>query len=315
MFTIEQVGAFVPDTSCTVQDLRDPLGLTDNEVLVYTRFLGLNRVAIAPEVSLDEMLRRAGESALRGVDRGRVRFLIHAHTMQHAAPPSQHMLEQVRDDLGLDRASVLGISHQNCVIGLHALQVARFLLAGSADEDDKALIVTGDKILSRSIHLIPDTTIMGEAAAAAVIGRDPRGDRILGRAIRVLGRFYQSMACPEKLTAEYKQIYADTFGEVLAAALENAHCDPAEVAAIIPHNVNRLSWKKVAAALGIPFDRVYLDNIPRTGHCFASDPLINLDCARTAGRVRPGDVVLMASAGLGATFGAAVVRIGTGVPR
>jgi 3-oxoacyl-[acyl-carrier-protein] synthase-3 len=315
LFTIEQVGTFVPETSCTVQDLRDPLGLKDSQVLLYTRFLGLSRVAVAPDVSLGQMLCRAGESALRGVDRGSVRFLIHAHTMQHAAPPSQHLLEQVRDELGLHSASVLGLSHQNCVIGLHALQVARFLLAASDDENDRALIVTGDKILSRSIHLIPDTTIMGEAAAAAVVGRDPRGDRILGRAIRILGRFYQSMACPEPLAAEYKQIYAETFSEVMAAALADAHLDPGQVAAVLPHNVNRLSWKKVAAGLGIPLDRVYLDNVPRTGHCFASDPLINLDAARAAGRVGPGDVVLMASAGLGATFAATVVQIGQGVPR
>ncbi|WNI18949.1 3-oxoacyl-ACP synthase III family protein [Actinacidiphila sp. ITFR-21] len=294
-----------------MQELSEPLALTSSQVLLFTRFLGLNRVAVAPGVELADMLTSAGEDALDGVDRDSVRYLVHAHTMQHAAPPSQHMLEDVRRRLGLRNASVFGLSHMNCVVGLYALQIARFLLDG-AHPDEKVLVVTGDKILSHQIHLIPETTVMGEAAAAALVGRDPSGDRIVGRAVDVLGRFYQCLSCPEDLRMEYKQIYADRLSSVMRKAVEDAGCDPLDIAAVLPHNVNRLSWKRICAELGIPVERVYLDNVPKLGHCFSSDPFINLAAARESARVKPGDLVLMASAGLGAAFAATVVQVGEG---
>jgi 3-oxoacyl-[acyl-carrier-protein] synthase-3 len=311
MLFLEQVGTFIPDTSSSVQELIEPLRLPAGQVLLYTRFLGLDRVVTAVGMDLADMLTAAGESALRGVDRGDVRYLIHAHTLQHAAPPSRHMLDAVRRSLGLPNATALSISHQNCVIGLYALQVARYLLH-DADPRDKALIVTGDKILTQSIRFIPETTIMGEAAAACLVGRSPRGDMIVGKAMRVLGQFYECMGCPADLKLEYKHLYSDTLTEVMRAALADSGVAAGDLAAVLPHNVNRLSWMQLAGDLGVPASRVYLDNVSALGHCFSSDPFINLATARASGRVGPGDLVLMASAGLGASFAATVVRLGVG---
>lgn len=311
MFSIEQVGAFVPDTSMSVEELIEPLGLSAGQVILYTRFLGLDRIATAVGMDLADMLAAAGESALRGVDRADVRYLIHAHTMQHVVPSSQYMLDKVLRSLGLSNATALSISHQNCVIGLYALQVARYLLH-DADQRDKALIITGDKILAQDFRLIPDTTIQGEAAAACLVGRSPHGDVIVGKAMRILGRFYQCLDWPADIRLEYKHIYPGVFTEVIRQALADAGVAVGDLAAVLPHNVNRFSWRTIASDLGVPASRVYLDNVRALGHCFSSDPFINLATARAAGRVGPGDLVLMASAGLGASFAATVVRLGAG---
>src|SRR5579875_1246332 len=69
VFTLEQVGSFVPETSVTVDELREPLGMAPSQVLLFTRFLGLDRVASAPGTGLAEMLTSAGEAALGGTDR------------------------------------------------------------------------------------------------------------------------------------------------------------------------------------------------------------------------------------------------------
>jgi 3-oxoacyl-[acyl-carrier-protein] synthase-3 len=312
MFYLERVGTFLPRDSVSVHELSGPLGLTEGQVLLFSRILGLNRIAVAPDLDLADMLTAAGEDALGETDRDEVRYLLHAHTMQHTGPPSRPLLENVRLKLGLRNASVVSLSHLNCVMGLHVLQIARYLLHG-APPRHKALIVTGDKILSHRLRLIPDTTLLGEAAAGCVVGTDPRGDRVVGRALTVHGRFYQCLDCPEPLRAEYKQRYVELLGQAMAAAIEDAGCDPADIAAVLPHNVNRLSWKKICAALGIPADRVFLDNVPKLGHCYASDPFINLAAARGGGRVAAGDLVLMVGAGMGAAFAAAVVQLGEGI--
>ncbi len=309
MFYLERLGAFVPDTSMSVEEIGALVGLTANQVHFYTHFLGLNRIVTAPGVGLAEMLSAAGESALDTIDRDDVRFLIHAHTAQHAAPPSWHLLEQVRSSLCLRNVTTLGVSHQNCVIGLYAFQIARYLLHGAAPEA-KALIVIGEKILGHSSYLIPDTTIMGEAAAACIVGRSPDGDQIIGQATRILGRFYQGLGGCAKLQTEYKSVYLNTMAQVMRQALADSSVAPGDLAAVLPHNVNRMSWKRVARELGVPADRIYLDNVARLGHCFGADPIINLVTAEHDGQVGPGDLVLLASAGLGASFGATVLRLG-----
>jgi 3-oxoacyl-[acyl-carrier-protein] synthase III len=309
VFYLERLGAFVPDTTVSVEHLGGLVGLTASQIHFYTRFLGLDQIATAPGVDLADMLSAAGGQALHGVDRGDVRFLLHAHTGQHAAPPSWHLLEQVRSSLGLRNASALGVSHQNCVIGLYAFQLARYLLY-DAQPQEKALIVIGEKVLGPSSYLIPDTTVMGEAAAAYLVGRSPGGDRIIGQATRILGRFYQGLGGSDDLKAEYKTVYLDTLTQVMRQALARSAVEASDLVAVLPHNVNRMSWKRVARELGVPADRIYLDNVAKLGHCYGADPIINLVTARAAGRVGPGDLVLLASAGLGASFGAAVVRLG-----
>lgn len=99
-----------------------------------------------------------------------------------------------------------------------------------------------------------------------------------------------------------------TLAAVMREAADNAGAGLDDLALILPHNVNRLSWQWTCKLLGVPLDRVFLDNIPTTGHCFTADPFINHVDAREAGRLRPGDLYLMAAVGLGATFSAAVLR-------
>jgi 3-oxoacyl-[acyl-carrier-protein] synthase-3 len=313
VFYLERIGAFVPGTTLSVKEVGQLAGLTASQVDFYTRFLGLDRIATAPGTSLAEMLAAAGEPALHGADRADVRFLIHAHTDQHVAPPSERLLEQVRRSLRLPNASVLSVSHQNCVIGLYAFQVARYLLHDAAPHE-KALVVIGEKVIASGSYLIPDTTIMGEAAAAGLVGRSPGGYRIIGQATRIIGRFFQGLSGPDDLKAEYKSLYLAALTETMRQALADAGVAAGDLAAVLPHNVNRMSWKRVSRELGVPAGLIYLDNVARLGHCYGADPIINLATARATGRIGPGDLVLLASAGLGASFGAAVVRLSDHAP-
>lgn len=298
----------------SVKELSESLHLTSSQERFFTRFLGLDQIAVAEDLDLADMLTSAGEEALRGVDRDSVRYLIHAHTMQHVTVARPRLADEVRDRLELRNASAFSMSHINCVAGLYALQIAQSLLAGTGSED-KVLVITGDRVLAHEGRLIPDITIQGDAAAACLVGRDPGGDRVLGRAINVVGRFYQCLDCPEALQTEYRQIYPDRLSEAISEAIDDAGCQPTDISMVLPHNVNRLSWKRIANSVGIPEGRVYLDNVPKFGHCYSSDPFINFAVARDSGQVKSGDIVLLTTAGLGATFGATVVEIGEGRDR
>jgi len=82
-----------------------------------------------------------------------------------------------------------------------------------------------------------------------------------------------------------------------------------DIALILPHNVNRLSWARVLKRMSVRgARRLFLENLSRLGHCFGADPFINLFDATESGRLRPGDHYVMTAVGLGATFSAAVLR-------
>ncbi|MGQ0838588.1 3-oxoacyl-[acyl-carrier-protein] synthase III C-terminal domain-containing protein [Actinokineospora sp.] len=308
MLYLERIGAFVPPTRASVSDLRGELGLTESKVRLFARFLGLEKIAVAPDLDLVQMLVPAARAALGGTDPATVRAMVHTQTVHHALP-GKRALGQVAAALGLVDATAFAVSHQNCVASIYAVRLARYLLAGEP-RGSRVLVTAGEKIASPALRLIPDTSIMGEAAAAYLVNAGAGGDEVLATGIRTLGRFYRGSDCSADELQEYRRCYVDTLATVLTDALSRAGVGLGEFAAIMPHNVNRVSWQQVADCLGISLAKVYLDTLPALGHCFGADPFINLADARATGRVGPGDIVVLVSAGLGATFAALVLRLG-----
>jgi 3-oxoacyl-[acyl-carrier-protein] synthase-3 len=309
---LQQIGTFVPEESVSIADLSDYLGLSSAQVRVHTKFFGQDKVAYAGDRDLVQMLVPAGEQALSGADRDSVRYLVYAHTIQYIAPVGHRVLDRVRAELGLRNATVFALSQQHCASPLYAVRLAESLVR-DAGPGATVLIMTGEKAISPHFRLIPGTTVMGDATAACLYGGGPRGDEVLSVAIRTLGRFYQCNDCSEELLAEYVRTYGDTVIGVMRDALDDAGLGFADVDLVLPHNVNTFSWRKISSGSGIPLDRIYLDNVSTLGHCFGADPFINLAGARKAGKTKPGDIVLLVAAGLGATFATIVARIGEGL--
>ncbi len=308
MLHLRRVVPFVPDSRVAVESLRASLGLSAKEILLLTRLLGLDRIATAGKVSVLDMLHSTGIAALAGMDRSLVRYLVHAHTVPHIVPPGLRHMDWLRDKLGLHQARSFTMSHQSCVTGLYALKVAEVLLraepAGST-----ALIMIAEKVLSPVISHIPSTTVLGDAGAASLVGLGGPGDAVLAVTHRTLGEFYQAGDMPPELRASYLRCYAPTLAAVMREAAARAGLTMDDISLVLPHNVNRYSWSTAARLLGVPLDRVYLDNVPKTGHCFCADPFINLASARAQAVTKPGDTVLMVSAGWAGSFGAVVVRV------
>jgi 3-oxoacyl-[acyl-carrier-protein] synthase III len=305
---LRTVAAFVPGESIAIKDLRVPLGLSDSEIRLFTRFLGLDRVSRAGMLSVSDMLLSAGEEALVGEDRSRVGYLIYANTLQRAAPPSLRMVGSLREKLGLGEARAFEASHQNCAISLYALKMAEALLRAEPP-GATALLMFGEKVVSTEMQYLSRATVIGDAAVACLAALGGPGDAVLGLAHRTLGEFYETVDMAPELRGRYRQIYVPVMAEVMEDAVRDAGLTMDDVSLVLPHNVNRYSWSAIARELRLPLGRVYLENIPKMGHCFCMDPFVNLVTARAEGAVNPGDTVLMASAGEGATFAAAVVRV------
>ncbi|MFI9589330.1 3-oxoacyl-[acyl-carrier-protein] synthase III C-terminal domain-containing protein [Nonomuraea sp. NPDC052265] len=306
--TLRNVALFVPEERVPVHQLAEAAQWPATEARLLTRFLGLDRVAVADRHTMTAMLLDAAGAALDGCDGSKVRYLIHAHTMPHIAPPSMPVLAVLPEKLGLTDARVFAVSHQGCVAGLYALKLCDLLLRAEP-AGTMALLVVGDKAPSPAARPLRGTSMLGDAAIGVLTALGGPGDAVIGFAHRTMGRFYRARYMPMAVRREYLDAYTTTLADVITAAVRKAGLDIGGIAQILPHNVNRHSWTLIAKALEIPISRIYLDNVPNLGHCYSADPFINLEFARTAGVVTAGDAVVLASAGEGGTFTAAVLRL------
>jgi 3-oxoacyl-[acyl-carrier-protein] synthase-3 len=293
-----------------IENLAGPLGLTAMQVKMFRRFHGLAEVRVDPDKTLvDLLLAAAGRlDRLRGREH-LVRYVLHARTFPVVVPYPISPPHEVCRRLGLDRAMAFTVTHHACATGLLAIDMAGRLLAADGDPVALALVLAGEKTFTHDARLLPETSIFGEGASACLVGCSGERDRLLAYAANQRGDFDDEAGTADR-ESRFQREYPACLGEALLAAVARAGLRLDEISLILPHNVNLVSWQRLARKLGFPADRVLLSNVPAYGHIFCADAFVNYQTAVAGGMLRPGDHYLVAAAGAarGATFSAMVFQ-------
>ncbi len=308
MTALEAVAVHLPPRSLPIEQVAADLGLEPKQATLLRRFHGLDRVRYDPEGTLFDLLLGAARALepLRGRERD-VRYVLHARGVTQVPYP-HNPLHEVCRELGLEHALAFTVTHHACATGLLAVDVAGRLLAADGDPDALALILAGEKAFTRDARLVPQTSLFGESAAAALVRGGAGRDRVLSYAAVLRGEFDGRLAEDPDLLHRYQRAYPQLLAEAVFTALESAKTGLDELRLILPHNVNLISWRGFCKQVGFPIDRVLLDNVPALGHSFAADAFINHRTATDRGLLRPGDRYLVAAAGVGAAFSAMVLE-------
>jgi 3-oxoacyl-[acyl-carrier-protein] synthase-3 len=95
--------------------------------------------------------------------------------------------------------------------------------------------------------------------------------------------------------------------EAAVAALKANGVEISDIDLFVPHQANGRIINATAQRLGLPRERIVV-NIDRFGNTSAASIPIALDEAVRAGRLRPGDLLLLVAFGGGLTWGSALVR-------
>lgn len=305
---IEAVEAFVPQRSVSIDDTVSRLGINRSKLKVFQRVHGLAQLRWDPALMLLDMISVPAEAALAAVpDKSQVRYLLYAHTATDVAPAGVEVAQLLRTRLGLSGAEAFAVTQQACASGLAAIDIAAQLLLASGDPALRALVVTGEKPVTRFLSYIPGTTIMGDGSGACLVNISGDGMRIRSFSSKTDGRYSQLLYPPPELAAEFSATYTAAVAGALRDAVTRAGLGLADIEMIIPHNVNLSSWKHIISELGVPAGRVYLDNVPRYGHCFSSDAFLNLTSMRAEGRLTEDGIYLLVAVGLGAVYAAMVI--------
>ncbi|MFJ8039304.1 3-oxoacyl-[acyl-carrier-protein] synthase III C-terminal domain-containing protein [Kitasatospora sp. NPDC096147] len=309
MTALEAVAVHLPGPAVPLEAVGERIGLTPRQISLFRRFHGLDQVCLDPDGTLYDLL--AGALGALTQLRGRehlVRHVLYARSMPVALPYPLDPMPELLRRFGLGHAEHFSISHHACAGSLLAVDLAGRLLAADPDPQALALVLTGEKTFTPDAQLVPETAVFAEGAAACLVRAGGGPGEVLSYAVRQLGEFDGRFAEDPELLSRYQRAYPETMAEVIRTAAERAGIELDELALILPHNVNQVSWRRLSRELKLPIERVLLDNVPTVGHSFAADGFINLHTAVAKGLLRPGDRYMIAASGLGATFSAMTVR-------
>jgi len=320
---ITGTGRSVPSTVVTNHDLEKRVDTSDEWIRTRT---GIRERRIAAEgEGVSVYAAEAGRQAIAaaGVDPQHVDMVILATVTPDMPIPATSCLLQ--HQLGCVNATAFDMQ-AGCSGFIYALSVAKqFLVTGRL----RHILVIGAELLSKYLDWSDRTTciLFADGAGAVVLsaGEPPRGvlasamhtDGTMTDFICLPGGGTQNPPSPKTLEQglhfirmrgnETFKMAVRSLDEVCREVLQAADLKPDDVDWFIPHQANRRIIDAVGSRLGIGEDRVYV-NIDRYGNTSAASIPIALDEAVREGRVKSGDVVLMAAFGAGLTWAGSVVR-------
>jgi 3-oxoacyl-[acyl-carrier-protein] synthase III len=231
----------------------------------------------------------------------------------------------IQAELGSNQAAAMDLVAA-CSGFLYGLTVADTMIRTG---QSKYSLVIGAEILTQYVDYSDRQTcvLFGDGAGAAVLG-PVDGDRgILAARIRSDGRYEEQLYSPgggtkkpptaETLAAgdhffkmkgnELFKVAVRSMADISREVLETAGLTADDVTVFIPHQANQRITDAVANKLNVESDRVY-SNIAMHGNTSSASIPIGLDECVEAGRIKPGDLVLLASFGGGVTWGGVLMR-------
>ncbi|NMB75675.1 MAG: ketoacyl-ACP synthase III [Myxococcales bacterium] len=323
------LGHYVPERLVTNQELTTLMDTTDEWIVERTGIR--QRYWVPGEMGGSELAEHAAREALTraGLEPGDLDCIILATLSPEHTFPGTACFLQAR--LGIPGIPALDVRNQ-CSGFIYGLSVAdawirsgqyrRILLVGAEVHS------TGLDISTRGRDV---ACLFGDAAAVAVLGASESGERgVLSTHLHADGRFAKALWIeapgsrfhPLRISHQMldegrhfpkmngRQVFTaavQRMPEVIHECLRTNGLSIQDVALLVPHQANQRITEMVARQLGIPMERV-ASNIERYGNTTAASIPLCLYEAEREGRLRPGDLVVLASFGAGFTWASAAVR-------
>jgi len=324
---ITGLGFHVPDRVVTNDDLAQLMDTSDEWIVERTGIR--ERHYVAPGEGTSHLASAAARKALADAGRkpAEVDFVVVATISQDWMFPGAAV--QVQDALGLGTVATMDVRNA-CSGFVYALATAdAFVRTGAY----RCVLVIGAETQSTGLDLTTRgrdmAVLFGDGAGAVVVEPDDSGRGVVAVALHgegslarelwaeaptslVAGRMTPEMMAegrhfPRMNGREVFKHATRRFPEVIREVVDKAGATLDEVALVVPHQANKRIGDAVAERLGLPAEKMF-QNIDRYGNTTAASVPIALTEARDEGRVKPGDLVVLAAFGSGFAWGAVALR-------
>lgn len=302
---IEHISYYTPNKMTKISDLCQKNELSDEEASIFEKLMGLQQVPRDPNKTPHDHIRTVLTLFLheKNIDTGKVRYVFMSHTADYIVPFQFNLSQLITKEFQFSNAICFSSVINKCASPFHFFKLANTLFQ-SLHPGEFILIINSDTAFTDVIKTISGSTVMGDAASVILLSKTAPSHRFLGVEMDVNAQFYSGVfGCnTEKLL--FQSLYSEKLCGVINSVIKQHKLERSQIKLILPHNVNTFSWKMMAQKMGFPIEKIFLDNVKKLGHCFGSDPFINLKEVIDRHLIVPGDYYLLTTVGLGATFSA-----------
>jgi len=200
-------------------------------------------------------------------------------------------VSHLQADFGLGDAVLVGLNQQACTGSLGAVRMARALVRAEP-ETRRVLCVTADRFPEGALYE-QAYNLVSDGAAACMVSTEPRGFRLV--ACHGVANGALAQADDDETVGSFFSYTVRVIRETLA----KTDLAIADIDWIVPQNTHAKAWSILARLLGCDAGRVWHPSLPEVGHMISGDNLVNLKSLVDAGRVEPGQKVLLFMAGYG----------------
>ena len=232
--------------------------------------------------------------------------IIHNHTGALCGVFAERVMQSATRPNAHNNYLPLAVSAAKCVT---PIQLIRWLSRSRALRD--VLLVTGDIADNAELRVTP-VAVCSDTICVSHLSKRAGDLKVLAAATVYDGKYSAGiwLESNDELARDYDDNYQANVVATVERCLRRCGMDRGDIDYVIPHNVNINTWKKLADKLSIAMERVFMNNLSRYAHCFGGDMFINLaSLYEHLDDGAPPVNCLVVSAGIGASFGAAVVQI------
>ena len=329
---ISGLGYYVPDNVITNDDLSKLMDTNDEWIQERTGIKERRHVN-SPDDTTTAMGVKAAIMAIErsGIAKEDIDFIVFATLSPEYYFPGPGVL--VQRDLGLKTVGALDIRNQ-CSGFVYGLSVAdQFIKTGMY----KNVLVIGSELQSKGLDMTTRgrgvSVIFGDGAGAAVVSRtEDKTKGILSTHLHSEGQYAEELAViapgmgKRWVTDIIKENNPDDesyypymngqfvfknavtrFSEVINEGLQANNLVVSDINMLIPHQANLRISQFIQQKFKLEDNQVY-NNIQKYGNTTAASIPIALTEAWEQGKIKEGDLVVLAAFGSGFTWGSAIIR-------
>ncbi|BDW91466.1 3-oxoacyl-ACP synthase III family protein [Allomuricauda sp. XS_ASV26] len=329
---IAGLGFYVPENVVTNDDLSKVMDTNDEWIQERTGIKERRHVIKGTDTTTSMGVKAAEKAIERaGIDKNDIDFIVFATLSPDYYFPGPGVL--VQRDLGLKTVGALDVRNQ-CSGFVYGISVAdQYIKSGMY----KNVLVIGSELHSHGLDMTTRgrgvSVIFGDGAGAAVLTREEDTSKgILSTHLHSEGQHAEelSLIAPGMGKRWVTDIIEDAdsedtsyfpymngqfvfknavvrFSEVIMEGLQTNDLKPEDIDMLIPHQANLRISQFIQKKFGLKDDQVF-NNIMKYGNTTAASIPIALTEAWEEGKIKEGDVVVLAAFGSGFTWGSAIIR-------
>lgn len=330
---ITGLGYYVPENVVTNDDLSKIMDTDDAWIQERTGIQERRHVSKEGDDTTTSMGVKAAKIAIEraGIDKDEIDFIVFATLSPDYYFPGPGVL--VQRDLGIKTVGALDVRNQ-CSGFIYAVSVAdQYIKSGMY----KNVLVIGSEVHSKGLDMTTRgrsvSVIFGDGAGAAILSREEDNSKgILSTHLHSEGQHAEELAllAPGMGGRWVNDIVSDNdpndtsylpvmngqfvfknavvrFSEVIMEGLGKNSLEPTDIDLLVPHQANLRISQFIQKKFGLGDDQVF-NNIMKYGNTTAASIPIALTEAWESGKVKKGDLVVLAAFGSGFTWGSVIIR-------